>query len=220
MRKGLIYSIISALLILGCATQDNNGYRGFDKEEIAEYNSSNRFNYDRKIVVRQNVLLEFFIKVITAIGRLLHSVLGITLTIILVALLIWLIIANVKRDRPTPVDEDIGFRKIDESTVESIDFDALIKKALEKQDYRMAIRYRFLNLLKQLSKHKLISIKEGKTNFEYYHELPSMLKAPYQSVLRLFEYVWYGHFPSDKVAYEKMEEGSKNLIGLTKTKNA
>ena len=143
---------------MACSTQDSPVERGFNEDEIATYNSSDRFNYDRVIVTKQNVVLEFFIKVLVFIGEFLNSVLGIVLVILLIILLIYLVLINVQRDRRTTLDDQVVFKKISETQVEQIDFEVLIKNAIAKGDYRMAVRFRFLHLLKHLSKNNLINI--------------------------------------------------------------
>ena len=84
----------------------------------------------------------------------------------------------------------------------------------------MAIRYTFLNTLKQLSMNKLIVVKEGKTNYEYYHELPIDLKSKYRQVLSVFEYVWYGEFESSSTIYNKIDTSSKELQELIEKSDA
>jgi hypothetical protein len=85
---------------------------------------------------------------------------------------------------------------------------------LTKKDYRLAIRYTFLNALKGLSLHELIAVKEGKTNYEYYNELPVSLRPAYKQVLAVFEYVWYGEFESSSIIYEKINTSAKELQEL------
>lgn len=91
-----------------------------------------------------------------------------------------------------------------EEHIERIDFEALIAEALAQQNYRLALRYRFLKLLKELSQKGHIQWHYEKTNSDYYTELKrDSLKQGFRDVSYLFEYVWYGEFPLDEHGYQR-----------------
>lgn len=73
-------------------------------------------------------------------------------------------------------------------------------------DYRSAIRYQFLYVLKKLSDKKLISWNPEKTNKDYVSELKaSHLKDNFFNLSYIFDYVWYGEFNIDEQAYQKFK---------------
>lgn len=83
-----------------------------------------------------------------------------------------------------------------EEDLSQIDLQALINQALKQSDYRLAVRYMFLKVLKELSGKKLIEWHYEKTNNDYLKELKSPgLKHDFKTVSHLYDYIWYGEFP-------------------------
>jgi hypothetical protein len=74
-----------------------------------------------------------------------------------------------------------------------MDFDKLISNAIENRQYRVAIRYLYLKLLKDLSDGNHINWKAEKTNLDYMNELRSSAYGKrFTEVTTLFDYAWYG----------------------------
>ncbi|GEQ85889.1 hypothetical protein ULMS_13970 [Patiriisocius marinistellae] len=84
---------------------------------------------------------------------------------------------------------------VEEEHIENIDINSLIEKALQDNNYRLAIRYMYLKTLKQLSGASKIIWDFEKTNQDYYNEIedPS-LKTTFKRISYLYDYVWYGEF--------------------------
>lgn len=220
MTKYLIW-IFLLVVLLGCTKdQPINTERGFAEEKIDYYNASERFNYDQIITSKPNPILEFLSQVIRGIAWFLNTIFGYVMIVALVILLIWILFSYVNQERISYNKTAETLRIVDESKIDDIDFNKLISKALAGGNYRLAIRYTFLNTLKGLSLHKLILVKEGKTNYEYYHELPVQLKPKYRQVLSVFEYVWYGEFESSSAIYSQMDTNAKELNELIKKSDA
>ena len=77
--------------------------------------------------------------------------------------------------------------------IEALDIDALIEEAIQKQNYRLAVRWCFLKSLQWLNKQNKIAWQPAKTNVDYQQELKDKtLKADFISLSYVFEYVWYG----------------------------
>ncbi len=214
MRLVLLFFVLS-MAVAGCK-QKATATRGFDKEKIAYYNASEAYNYDKVIIRKPNPVLNFFLRAISLIARFFNTVLGYILLAALAILLIWIVARYVNQDRTTYTDSPEVLRVVDESSIDQIDFSKLIARALEQKDYRLAIRFSFLDLLKRLSTKKLIKVKEGKTNFEYYAELPPALRPVYRQALAIFEYVWYGEFVATEATYHQLTGHIQQLGSLTK----
>ena len=74
-------------------------------------------------------------------------------------------------------------------------------------DYRSAIRYHFLFVLKKLSDKKRINWNPEKTNKDYVRELKAdHLQEEFSKLSYIFDYVWYGEFSIDEESYEKFKE--------------
>lgn len=90
-----------------------------------------------------------------------------------------------------------------EEHIERIDFDKLISDALTQNNYRLALRYRFLKLLKELSQTGYIDWHFEKTNSDYYREIKTeSIRKGFKEVSYLYDYVWYGEFSLDAHGFE------------------
>ncbi|CAZ94612.1 DUF4129 domain-containing protein [Zobellia galactanivorans] len=83
----------------------------------------------------------------------------------------------------------------------------LIQQALSKNDFRLAVRYSYLHLLKLMSEKELIAWEPQKTNDDYLREISkSDLKDPFTHITRLYNFTWYGDFPIDETGYQRARQ--------------
>jgi hypothetical protein len=91
--------------------------------------------------------------------------------------------------------------------IDHINFEEQIQNAVVSENYRLAIRYYYLKVLKLLSDKNLILWKIDKTNLDYSVELKS---TPYgldfKSITEMFEFAWYGNFPVSKSAFVNVKD--------------
>jgi len=93
----------------------------------------------------------------------------------------------------------------DEKLIQSDDLDKLLAKAIADNNFRLAIRYEYLKILKHLSMLKLIDWQLQKTNDDYYAELKQVeLKPMFKQSTLLYDYVWYGNFKINQNHYAKI----------------
>jgi hypothetical protein len=93
----------------------------------------------------------------------------------------------------------------DESTN---DPDALLKNAIRNGNYRLAIRYLYLQTLVRLAERKYIEINTNKTNYEYVNEVRRHgFGNEFASLTLKYEYVWYGEYPVDEKLFEQIQGG-------------
>jgi hypothetical protein len=89
--------------------------------------------------------------------------------------------------------------------IHDINFDNAIEEAINKHNYRLAVRLLYLKCLKQLSDASLIKWQPEKTNNSYLNELADAdQKVIFNSLTRRFEYVWYGEFPIDGQTFNRI----------------
>jgi hypothetical protein len=89
--------------------------------------------------------------------------------------------------------------------IHDINFDSAIEEAINKHNYRLAVRLLYLKCLKQLSDASLIKWQPEKTNNSYLNELADAdQKVIFNSLTRRFEYVWYGEFPIDGQTFNRI----------------
>lgn len=100
-----------------------------------------------------------------------------------------------------------------EENIHSIDFHKIIDTEIKNKNYRTAIRYYYLWLLKSFSDKKIIEWDIEKTNNDYYNEISSSdVKQTFRYLSYIFEYSWYGEFDLTKDEFEKAERVFKNNI--------
>lgn len=112
-----------------------------------------------------------------------------------------------KRNRKIIIDANDIVENIHE-----IDFPDTIARYEREQDFRSAIRYQFLYMLKKLTDKKLIDWNPEKTNRDYVAEITqSELKTQFKNAAYIFDYVWYGEFSINQKDYEQYKQESFNF---------
>ena len=100
-----------------------------------------------------------------------------------------------------------------EENIHSIDFKVIINKALHDKNYRLAVRYYYMWLLKSLTDKGEIEWDIEKTNGDYYREIKSeSLKQDFQFLSYVYEYSWYGEFEISDSDFSKTETAFLKLI--------
>jgi hypothetical protein len=92
------------------------------------------------------------------------------------------------------------------------DYDKQITLAVNNKNYRLATRYLYLQTLHKLADANIISFAADKTNSQYLYELSSKLyKNEFASLTLNYEYVWYGEFWIDEMAFTKLQSRFKQF---------
>jgi len=86
------------------------------------------------------------------------------------------------------------------------DADSLLRNAIRNGNYRLAVRYLYIQSLERLSEKKFIEINTNKTNYEYVMEVRRHKFAnEFASLTLQYEYVWYGEYPVDERLFEQIQ---------------
>ena len=86
------------------------------------------------------------------------------------------------------------------------DPDSPLRNAIRNGNYRLAVRYLYLQSLQRLSEKKFIEINTNKTNYEYVMEVRRHKFAnEFASLTLQYEYVWYGEYPVDEKLFEQIQ---------------
>jgi hypothetical protein len=96
-----------------------------------------------------------------------------------------------------------------------INYKERIARALNDENYQLAVRLHFLQVLKSLAGKNIIQYKQDRTNFDYLmHLRNSVYYSDFFKLTRNYEYTWFGDFPVNKETYsvikndfEKFENG-------------
>lgn len=139
---------------------------------------------------------------------------------ILLGILIFILIKfflNVNANRLQLAKKEDAFVSLseEEHIIKNADIPELIRKALSDKNYRLAIRYYYLLILQLMSDKELINWELQKTNSDYLKELStSNFQVPFETITRLYDYIWYGNFDLDELKYLKAEH---DFVKLQKT---
>ncbi|MFY7829087.1 MAG: DUF4129 domain-containing protein [Flectobacillus sp.] len=148
----------------------------------------------------------------TATGKTMKIGMYIFVAIVLIFAIMKLIgieFANIfgRKDQALSIDYQIL-----EQDIHALDFDTSIEEALSNQQYRLAIRLYYLQVLKGLSNQELIEWRLNKTNRSYIYELKSPeLRQEFESLTTLFEYIWYGDFLISTTEFESIQNQFSNF---------
>lgn len=110
-----------------------------------------------------------------------------------------------------------NYEDITAENIENADINRLMKDAENNNNYRLAIRYYYLLILKTLSLKNHIKFEDDKTNAEYLNEInekPFNKKFAYTSYL--YNYIWYGEFPLNSDKYNKAKHNFTTLLNQIK----
>lgn len=103
--------------------------------------------------------------------------------------------------------KSISVQDISEEDIHQMDFRQLTEDTKRTGDYRLAVRYYYLWLLKKLSAREIIDWHWDKTNSDYLYEIKNdMLKKDFEYLSYLYDYSWYGEFSLDEAAFAKAEK--------------
>ena len=101
----------------------------------------------------------------------------------------------------------------DEEIIRKKDIDAMLQDAIEKGNYRLALRYFYLKLLKRLEKNNIIKWEPQKTNFEYQKEIKNKdYNNKFNKFTLWYDYIWYGKYPLSQKEFGVMSKELDSFI--------
>ncbi len=104
------------------------------------------------------------------------------------------------------------FYSEEEKMLRTKDISALIDQAKSQQQYRLAVRYYYVQSLQKLNTAEFIKYHPEKTNTDYLTEIPSeKIKRAFTKTTRIYEHIWYGDFTIEKPAFLAAEKDFLNL---------
>lgn len=85
------------------------------------------------------------------------------------------------------------------------DLEQHLAKAIEDENYRLAIRIHFLILIKSLQDKELIKWRKEKTNIDYLNELSNKnIQQSLKPLILVFEKTWYANYPISSDVYKSL----------------
>lgn len=93
-----------------------------------------------------------------------------------------------------------------------IDFNKAIANSIAAENYRLATRFLFLRILKELADKSIIEYAPDKTNFDYLFALSgTALHKDFSAAIYSYEYVWYGNIAITKQQFETIQQQLNKL---------
>ncbi|MCW3091309.1 MAG: hypothetical protein JWP81_2378 [Ferruginibacter sp.] len=93
-----------------------------------------------------------------------------------------------------------------ENLTMNTDYAQLIAQAVSAKNYRIAVRYHYLQSLQKLASKGAIQYAADKTNYEYVSELSGKpYKKAFTSLTLHYEYVWYGGFDVNESVFSVIQ---------------
>ena len=202
--------------------QSNLKVEPVPQKKIEDYRNNNDFKYDKVQLIGidfRSIFWYWFNRIFEAI----FSDIGVApyiryLVIILVlAFVVYKIFGGGFSglfSRNKKIKGKNGFEYSEEDIYQQ-DLDEKLSTAIKSKDYRAAIRFYYIKLLKELDINNLIKWEAGKTNRDYQKELKNNpMIENFISLSGIFEYSWYGHFEVDE---NKFEEWQTNFLRVFKS---
>ena len=229
LRFLLVVSFITFFMVPSYALQDSLVVRYDDapldvkkisNNDLQSYRDNPDFNYEEQ-VKEPSILDEIWAWVQNQIRKFFEWIFGIDaaqgplafflnlLPYLLLFLLLFLLIkffinANIRNLKNAQINKNAVGLSEEENIIRNENIDDLIQQAVANKNYRLAVRYSYLQILKLLSDNDIIAWELQKTNSDYLEEITKEhLKTPFKASTRLYEYVWYGDFLIDEPKYQK-----------------
>lgn len=103
--------------------------------------------------------------------------------------------------------KNIAVTTLSEENIHQMDFRKLVEETKNTKDFRLAIRFYYLWILKKMTVLEIIAFHPDKTNSDYTYEIKnSTLKKDFEYLSYLYDYSWYGEFSIDEEAFKKAEK--------------
>ncbi|MCF6167866.1 DUF4129 domain-containing protein [Lutibacter sp.] len=196
----------------------------FDSKNLEKYKTDKDFNYEEENANKEPTFIE---RVFNWLGRqflrflewifgvkyakgLFASILSalpyVILGVVLFLLLKFFLKVNLKSSSITSKNNPVVSITEEEELIKSKDISKLIEQAIQQKNYRLAVRYYYLNILKQLENKELIIWEQQKTNEDYTKEIAQKnIQHVFANLTRLYDFVWYGNFVINEVEFARVE---------------
>lgn len=194
-------------------------------DDLGQKYGGNDFIYDTRDGESENLLSRFFTWLMDRLNTIFGidlppgtaRILEIIIYVLMGLLAVYLLIRFLTGEQAFAI-----FRKgsvpfmtpnLSEEHIENIDLDTLLGDALAQKNYRSAIRYQYLKVLRSLSGKQIITWQYEKTNQDYEREIHiPQIKGLFKEVSYLYDHIWYGEQDIDEPKYRAAQEKFVQLI--------
>ncbi|MDR2840545.1 MAG: DUF4129 domain-containing protein [Paludibacter sp.] len=198
----------------------------YDIQKIVDYQSKQRYDYNSQLNLPDESLVERLLRQFnewlnnifnTALDQRITTVVLIILFLLIIAYILYIIFKKhtgiFLRNKKT---DGLNYDTIEEN-IHQIDFEKEIERAVERLDFRFAIRLKYLQTLRYLSDNELILWQIHKTPTEYYYEIGnSEIKQPFRELTTNFLQIRYGNYSASQELFDSMCSLYRQIINYGK----
>ncbi|MDR3252503.1 MAG: DUF4129 domain-containing protein [Tannerella sp.] len=198
----------------------------YDVGKIADYQANRAYAYEEQLKMPEYNLFEMLAR---WFNDLLRSIFGgsigrevtTPIMIIFFAAIVVSVLYFLYKKRPelfmrTKKSASLPY-EVEEETIHGIDFEREIATALKHGDYRLAIRYIYLQTLRFLSDNSMIDWQIHKTPTEYLYDMKVIsLKPAFRQLTNRFLQVRYGNYPATAELTGIMRDLQTDMINTWK----
>ncbi|MFN2262069.1 MAG: hypothetical protein ABR595_08415 [Psychroflexus sp.] len=205
----------------------------FDPEIIQDFKNDSDYNYYRAVgekSITQEIMnwinMQFtkFIEWLFGdmVGASFWEYLGLILKIVSILGLVFLVVWLLNRYNPgqkltkNSKNPEVNLTE-EEELIYQKNLQDLIQEAIQNNDYRLAIRYYYLLILKNLKNKNILEYQFQKTNTEYIQEVKNQsFSEDFEAITKYYDFVWYGDFQLNNLSFEKLKSRFENLNKIVK----
>lgn len=191
-------------------------HAAFDTSAIERLRAVPEYDYDRQVQVAPL----FMDRILEQVGRMLRKLFGskagelifsnLHWAILIVALVILLFFLRKRLFQGIFVPEAGKARHVREveEDITRTDLDGLLHKAEKRGDWRSALRYHYLKVLRKLVDEGRIDWQPKSTDSDYLRQLKDpTLRTLFSELSFVFKWAWYGDAPVDEARYRRLAAG-------------
>jgi Domain of unknown function (DUF4129) len=95
----------------------------------------------------------------------------------------------------------------EEQLTDDVYLEQQLQLAIKERNYRLGIRFLYLQSLNKLAEREWLQLSPDKTNYQYVRELARpQLKNTFARITLHYEYAWYGDFVIEKHVFEPIRK--------------
>lgn len=130
-----------------------------------------------------------------------------------IAILIFYLFVNAERKGAKIKEIPVEFESMDPTEIPLTELEKLLQEALNRGDYRGAVRIYFIFIVRGLAQRNWIQWKKEKTNFHYLREMENKEEfADFNVSVSYFEFIWYGKREIDAEKFEEIKPKFTNFL--------
>lgn len=135
--------------------------------------------------------------------------------ILLLTLIVYLVIRHMNERDIAVVRSDLSDYTLEQldATVQESELERFLREAMERKEFRAAVRIYFLLCLNRLNERGYIHWERDKTNRAYLHELNDHeLRTRFEALTLTYEVMWYGEAPIDEHVFGGIRTGFSDFL--------